>query len=142
MKRSLAWAAALLALTPVGATAQDAPRTDPEVGSPSEAIYGIPLEESRRDAAPDLIPGSAIRTENGVGSSAEVPGQRSERGGEGRGARPERRRRVRADAAQASARLSGDPSTAATTALIALVIAIPIAGGVMVGRLVGRRARL
>lgn len=64
----------MLSLALPSVAAAQAPRTDPEAGSPSEAIYGIPLEEARRDAAPRPEPGSAIRSENGVGSSARVPG--------------------------------------------------------------------
>lgn len=141
-------AAALLALLllPAGAAAQDAPRTDPEVGSPSEAVYGIPLEEARRDAAPNLVPDSAIRTENGVGSSAEVPGHRAEdpRGGppsEPRRARVRRRERREA-IAEAGSRIAGRPSPVGTAAVLVLVVALAGAGAALTGRLVGPRARL
>ena len=57
MKRALALAlaAGLLGALPSVAHAQG-PSTDPEIGSPSEAVYGIPLEEARRDAAPRGVP--------------------------------------------------------------------------------------
>ncbi len=43
------------------------PPTDPRPGSPSEAVYGIPLERARRDAAPGGRRGQASRSEMGVG---------------------------------------------------------------------------
>lgn len=135
-----------LLTAPASAPAQDAPRTDPEAGSPAETVYGIPLERARRDAAPNLVPDSAIRTEMGVGSSERVPGQRWQRP-EGRlppdSPRVQRRRMERrAAAAEASSRISGSPSPVATALLIVLVVATAGGGGILTGRLVGRRARL
>jgi hypothetical protein len=135
--------AALLLAIPAQAGAQEAPRTDPELGSPSEDVYGIPLEEARRDAAPGPFPGSAIRSENAYGSSEEVPGQerthggREDPGGEGPGAGGGARR---IEGAQAAARLSGDPSPVATGLLLALIVATAAAGGALAARLAGRRA--
>lgn len=131
---------------PTSAAADDPPRTDPEIGSPSEEVYGIPLEEGRRDAAPRIVPEAAIRTEQGVGSSTRVPGRGpDQRGGEPTGdpeRRAERLRERRRQAAQAATRLSGDPSAASTALLLVLVVGIATAGGAAAGRLVGRRAQL
>jgi hypothetical protein len=76
------------AALPAPASAQSG---DPEQGSPSGVIYEIPLDNARRDAAPTKGGGggggstdggvrtengtiSPIRSENGFGSSAQVPG--------------------------------------------------------------------
>jgi hypothetical protein len=78
------------AAAPAPASAQTG---DPEQGSPSGVIYEIPLDNARRDAAPTKGGGgkggsgggttsgssgggltSPIRSENGFGSSATVPG--------------------------------------------------------------------
>jgi hypothetical protein len=138
-------AVALLLLVPAPAAADDPPRTDPEIGSPSEEVYGIPLEEARRDAAPRIVPEAAIRTELGVGSSARVPGRGQDPRADPPGdpdRRAERVRKRRRQAAQAATRLSGDSSAAATTLLLVLVVGIASTGGVAAGRLIGRRARL
>jgi hypothetical protein len=77
--------AAVLALAalPAAAQAQDPGANDPEAGSPSGAIYEIPLDTARGDAAPRSGDGGAdpaagsdspLRSENGFGSSSEVPG--------------------------------------------------------------------
>lgn len=148
MKRSVALFAALLLLLPAPARAQEAPRTDPEVGSASEAVYGIPLEEARRDAAPGVMPGPALRTENGVGSSSAIPGQRPDcRARKGRSARSleverRRKRRCEREAAQVAATLAGEPSPVAAGLLVAMVLGVATGGGLLAGRLVGRRARL
>lgn len=138
----------LLLALPTAATAQ-APRTDPEAGSPSETIYGIPLEEARRDASPRPEPGSAIRSENGVGSSARVPGvdlEAAARGtalgddasvgpkGEGKttsggGAqRPDSRGAPELAAAEAA------PSAVGTWSLLVLTVVIAAGAGVVAGR--------
>jgi hypothetical protein len=128
--------AALCLAPPAAASAADPPRTDPELGSPAESVYGIPLEEARRDAAPGMPAGSAIRTENGVGASGRVPGGADDRrrGGEGR----DRRREARADADRAAAQLSGTPSGPATYLMIALVAAVAMTGGALSARLTRR----
>lgn len=144
--RAALLAAALPLLAPAASAAQDAPRTDPEVGSPSEAVYAIPFEEARRDAAPGVLPGNAVRTENSVGSSSRVPGRGADPSADDPSADPERRaerrRERRREAARAATRISGEPSATATTTLLLLVVAIAAAGGAGAGRLVGRRARL
>jgi hypothetical protein len=70
------------------AAAQTALPTDPSVESAPGAVYQLPLDSARGDAAPGAtvrsggskqIPGtrkrsSAIRSENGFGSSSSVPG--------------------------------------------------------------------
>jgi hypothetical protein len=137
MKRPHLLAAALLLVFPAGAWAQEAPRTDPQVGSPAEAVYGIPLEEARRDGAPGALPEPAIRSENGVGSSSIVPGTAhdlpadSDAGREARGGRRETRR---LDPELASTRLSGDPAPGPMILLLLLVVLIAAAGGAFAGR--------
>jgi hypothetical protein len=73
-----------LALSP-GARAQESSPDPvlPDAGSPPDALYQIPLDTARRDAAPhpgrkeeSTAPdrsGSSIRSENGFGSSTKVP---------------------------------------------------------------------
>lgn len=129
---------------PGGAAAQGT-STDPEIGSPSEAVYGIPLEEARRDAAPRGVPGSAIRTENTGGSSARVPGRRGGLVADNPDIDPERlaeRRQARRRAAvQVATRLSGDPSGIGTTLLLLLVVGLAAGGGLFAGRLLSWRPR-
>lgn len=91
----------LIAATAAGQGAS----TDPQAGSPAGAIYELPLDGARGDAAPRLRaappakprstagapsdggdPGSGarsspIRSENGFGSSSSVPGAHAARGG-------------------------------------------------------------
>ena len=74
----------VLVLVPSGLASAQA--DDPEADSPSGVIYEIPLDDARKDAAPTR-PGdgtagvgaqdgsvSPIRSENGFGSSSNVPG--------------------------------------------------------------------
>lgn len=135
----------LALLAPAAAVAQEAPRTDPEVGSPAETVYGIPLEEARRDAAPSVVPDATVRSDTGVGSSARVPGRRDD-GRPGREGDPERaaerRRERRSMEARAATRIAGEPSPVATATMLVLLVAIAAAGGVGAGRVVGPRARL
>jgi hypothetical protein len=144
--RTVLLAAALLFTVPAAALAQDPPRTDPEVGSPAEAVYGIPLEEARRDAAPRALPGTAIRTEQGVGSSARVPGSGDGTPADDPAVDPERvaerQRDRRREAARAATRISGEPSAVATATVLVLLVAVAAGGGVGAGRLVGPRSRL
>lgn len=64
------------------ALAQEAPSSDPGADSAPGAVYQLPLESGRDDAAPagtrrgDRAPGrrSAIRSEKGFASSTRVPG--------------------------------------------------------------------
>jgi hypothetical protein len=144
MRRALALAltTGILAALPGAAHAQG-PSTDPEIGSPSESVYGIPLEEARRDAAPRGVPGSAIRTENTGGSSSRVPGRRGGLVADNPEIDPkrlaERRRARRREAIQVATRLSGDPSATGTTLMLLLVVAIALGGGLMAGRLLSWR---
>ena len=67
--------------------------TDPDRGSPAGTLYEIPLERGRGDAAPlsggagtpsappAVAPASPIRSENGFGSSSQVPGTSPGEGG-------------------------------------------------------------
>jgi hypothetical protein len=85
------WLTAVLA--PAPALAQDPEvHTDPDPGSPAGSLYQIPLERGRDDAAPrggstgggtagggatgggGAPAASGIHTENGFGSSSQVPG--------------------------------------------------------------------
>lgn len=129
VKRLTALVAALLLASPAGAWAQGAPRTDPEIGSPSESVYGIPLEEARRDGAPGSVPESTIRSENGVGSSSIVPGTARDRPDGARGPKLQR-----VDTEAASNQLSGDPSPFATVLLLVLVVVLAAGGGAVAGR--------
>ncbi len=112
--------AALLGLA-IGAGEAPAtgPPTDPRPGSPSEAVYGIPLDRARRDAAPGGRSGQASRSELGVGSSALVPGTQAELVQRGEGASPE----------------GGERSGIALAILIVGLAALAVTGG-----LVGTRA--
>ena len=83
---------AVLVAAAAGPAPASAQTGDPEQGSPSGVIYEIPLDNARRDAAPTRSGGakggsgggtttasgggltSPIRSENGFGSSAAVPG--------------------------------------------------------------------
>lgn len=138
MPKAIATALAAFLLLPQPALAANAPRTDPEAGSPSEAIYGIPLEEARREAAPDASDGSAIRSENGVGSSARVPGLEAARGVARAGAKGERPRRAlereSRDAAPAAVPAADDPTEAGVVLLVALTILIAAGTGMIAGR--------
>lgn len=144
LRLPLVLATGLLAALPGAAHAQ-VPSTDPEIGSPSESVYGIPLEEARRDAAPRGVPGSAIRTENTGGSSARIPGRRGGLVADNPGIDPERlserRRERRREAVRVATRLSGDPSATGTTLMLVLVVAIALGGGLMAGRLLSWRPR-
>ena len=70
---------ATIGIAPCVAQAQG---NDPGAGSPSGTIYEIPLDNARSDAAPrdrrgtanQPSPASPIHSENGFGSSAQVPG--------------------------------------------------------------------
>jgi len=129
VKRLTALVGALLLASPAGAWAQGAPRTDPEIGSPSESVYGIPLEEARRDGAPGAVLESTIRSENGVGSSSIVPGTARDRPDGARGPKLQR-----VDTEAASNQLSGDPSPFATVLLLVLVVVLAAGGGAVAGR--------
>ena len=138
MLKATTTALVALLLLPQPALAANAPRTDPEAGSPSEAIYGIPLEEARREAAPDASDGSAIRSDNGVGSSARVPGLEVARGVARAGPKGERPRRAleRRSRAPAPATVprAGVPSEASTMLLLVLTIVIAVGAGMVAGR--------
>jgi hypothetical protein len=85
----------ILALAPSGAAAQShAAPSDPEADSPSGAVYELPLDRARKDAAPrrggrgssgggssgqgsggdPAQSDTSIRSENNFGSSSQVPG--------------------------------------------------------------------
>jgi hypothetical protein len=71
----LAAVLAALVLAPA-AQAQNPGENDPDAGSPTGRVYEIPLESARDDAAPQPSEDegdSSIRSENGFGSSSEVP---------------------------------------------------------------------
>lgn len=145
MRVPAALAAAFALLLPASAGAQEAPRTDPEVGSPAESVYGIPLEEARRFAAPGILPDTTVRSEMGVGSSARVPGRR-DRPADEQAVDPERaaqrERQRRRQAARAATRIAGEPSGVASVTMLVLLVGIAVAGGVGASRLVGPLSRL
>lgn len=68
------------AVAPAGVSAAEkVDPIDPESGSPSGFVYAIPLDSARRDAAPAGTgvgdeARAPIHSEDGFGSSAEVPG--------------------------------------------------------------------
>jgi hypothetical protein len=79
----------IVSLLPAGAAAQSS--SDPAAGSPPSAVYQIPFEKGRTDAAPRRKDsgdsnadasgskgGSLYRSENDFGSSSEVPGSASD----------------------------------------------------------------
>ncbi len=99
-------AATLLAIAGIAPGVAHAQATDPDADSPSGVIYEIPLESARDDAAPrgggtggsqagngdggtpaSSVPAatqdteSSIHSENGFGSSSEVPGASAEASG-------------------------------------------------------------
>jgi cobalamin biosynthesis Mg chelatase CobN len=111
---SLVGLVCLAALMPAAAHGQDPGANDPDADSPSGAIYEIPLDSARKDAAPRSSPDesapapaptqepSSIHSENGFGSSSTVPGAdepptedesptaaKRDRGGHGREGRPD-----------------------------------------------------
>lgn len=171
-----------LMLTAAGAAAQGS-STDPQADSPAGAIYELPLDGARGDAAPkrpstpraqppgaadvrtgagaagSAAPSSAIRSENGFGSSSAVPGatgggatdggsgvsnggssdgsgspaaRNSASSGEADGFAPRAPK-----AATAHAAVESEPSGLRTYGLLALVLVAALAGG-LATRLRGR----
>jgi hypothetical protein len=157
----------VLALLPQTAGAQGSHATDPSGDSPSGAIYEIPLERARDDAAPrgdgrgNDGPGSggrgtdgsgaagptgsggggtgpgatssgdagadgpqtSIHSENGFGSSTQVPGVGDPRDPGGR-----------ADALGATASTDGAPSEMSAFGLIAILTLTATVGGAAIAR--------
>jgi len=166
--------AALIAAPAQVASAQ-APPTDPDAATPAGSIYQLPLDQARVDAAPKrnaagaTSPGtrassgsggsqtganqaSALRSENGFGSSSVVPGAEPRDRTAGSGAGPSREARSAkassgsavGGASDATARDGGVPVTGSSAPdtkasaapsstrvylLLALVLAVGIAGG-------------
>ncbi len=141
MRWSVTVAVVFAAMVPAASSAQEAPRIDPEAGSPAETIYGIPLEEARREAAPRAGGGSAVRSELGVASSARVPGGRAGRprsgsGPSGAGPKGQRRpegesRRARPKPASSSAPA---PSATGTWSLLVLTVLLAAGAGMVAAR--------
>ncbi len=155
-----------LMLVPGSASAQALP-SDPPVGSPSGTIYQLPLDTARRDAAPKrparkspatttraggsgrtdgatTTTPSALRSENGFGSSSVVPGAAASRAaasGKGRRiAKPGSASVTDAGSPAASAErratatpagVQSTPSNLMTYGLLALVLAAGLAAGVV-----------
>ena len=155
----------LLIGLPVPAAAQISPDY-PDADSPAGKIYEIPLEGGRRDAAPappgrsgtrQAGPESTLRSENGFGSSAEVPAAIRDDGGapvadqpfaeppDGRSTPPADRSGSETGRALAPDAAVDPPSEAASYALvIALVIggiALGLAANSSAGRSAARRLR-
>ena len=168
---------AVVAATLLVPTAAPAQENDPEKGSPSGTVYEIPLESARDDAAPPAPsdgedaappappapaaapaeePTSPIRSENGLGSSAVVPGA-APRERERSKPRRERKRETRAPArpaqpvttaraaddggaaerlVSATTAVGGEPSTTRAYLLIALAARLAVGLGAA-----ARRAR-
>ena len=166
---------AIALVAPGSAAAQSG---DPAEGSPSGVIYEIPLDNARQDAAPTRKTGrgsggdqgsrvadtqdgtvSAIRSENGFGSSSTVPGAatvakpRAKSGGTG-GDGGTSGSRANGTGAQtshsgstsaAAAESLGAPRTATVTpsksrAYVLLLLALIVAAGLgLAGRYVARR---
>jgi hypothetical protein len=88
--------------SPAPAPAQDPAANDPDASSPPGQVYRLPLDDARGDAAPRSRssrpapkPKSALRSENGFGSSARVPGveeSRDDAGGSEPRPKPEPKR--------------------------------------------------
>jgi hypothetical protein len=147
--------AGAVAPAPAGAQAGD-----PAEGSPSGVIYEIPLDNARLDAAPgrQSRPGggsaggltSPIRSENGFGSSAAVPGAVAS-GGTGKGSAGGKRSRKAGRTATPAAPVTtpAEGSTGIRTAAIGpsesrayvlLALALAVAAGIgLAGRYVARR---
>lgn len=118
----------------------NAVRTDPKAASPAGVIYQIPLNSARRNAAP-VLPGgshgggpgggsgsganpSSIHSENGFGSSSNVPGVSAAA--------------LRTGAGVPAAHVAG--STLPTFLLIAIIAAAAIAAGVLAAGVRRRRS--
>ena len=166
---------AVLAISATGPAPASAQTGDPEAGSPSGVIYEIPLDNARRDAAPTRSGGakggsgggttttsgggltSPIRSENGFGSSATVPGvvkattakaakaaKRGEKAGKGasKGGKAAEAPVMTSPAESLgppqAASLSATPSKSRAYLLLALALAVAAGIGVA-GRYVTRR---
>ncbi len=123
--------ALMIGVQTAAAGGSTAVQTDPRASSPAGVIYQIPLNSARRSAAPVLLAGShgggpkggagssgnpsSIHSENGFGSSSNVPGVNQAA--------------LRTGAGVAAARTPG--SSFPTFLLIALIAAAAIAAGVL-----------
>lgn len=147
----------LLAASLHAPTAYSAPG-DPPSGSPAGAVYQLPLEQGRSDAAPkggsvdgdgsvsggsggEDGGGSLYRTENNFGSSSQVPGVASTggpggaAGGDG-GAAGGTAGAIAGGAVAAETTDTGNTSVTAGIVLIAAIALLAVAVGVL-----SRRAR-
>ena len=137
---------------------------DPDAGTPAGAIYQLPLDQARVDAAPRRTaarpsrtgdgdsgasgaggsqtritptPASALRSENGFGSSSVVPGTGATGSATGSDAGSATGSATGSDAGANSVTGSSRPDTKASSSpsmtrvylLLALVLAVGIAGG-------------
>lgn len=146
----------LLAASLHAPTAYSAPG-DPPSGSPAGAVYQLPLEQGRSDAAPkgsgngtDSVGGesggqgegsSLYRTENNFGSSSQVPGVASTGGSRGaaggdEGAAGGAAGAIAGGAVAAETTDTGNTSVTAGIVLIAAIALLAVAVGVL-----SRRAR-
>jgi hypothetical protein len=160
--------AAVLVAAAAGPAPASAQTGDPKQGSPSGVIYEIPLDNARRDAAPSgggsgkggssggttTASGggltSPIRSENGFGSSATVPGVKasaakgsgksgsgSSKSGSGAKA-PVMTSPAESLGPPQAASISATPSRSRAYLLLALALAVAAGIGVA-GRYVARR---
>lgn len=133
---------------------------DPDAGTPAGAIYQLPLDQARVDAAPRRTaarpsrtgdgdsgasgaggsqtritptPASALRSENGFGSSSVVPGTGATGSATGSDAGSATGSDAGANSVTGSSRpdtkASSSPSMTRVYLLLALVLAVGIAGG-------------
>jgi hypothetical protein len=163
-------AAVVLAAGTTAVAHGQTPNNDPEAGSPSGVIYEIPLDAARRDAAPrgSVADGpsavttsgsstttatgspaspsasiaSSLHSENGFGSSAQVPGLVADRNAGSSTAKPGERDRRDATQREAGRRdavrealippsaTTAKPSSARAYLLLGLAVTIALGVGV------------
>jgi len=168
----LAVLVAVLVAAPAPLASAQEPTTDPDAATPAGAIYQLPLDQARADAAPRrpaagstnaagasgsagsqrrAVPTSALRSENGFGSSSVVPGaeprarsagapgsQSDAASGSGKTGAADGQESGTPEpgagagvtgSSGAEAKASAAPSSTRVYLLLALVLAVGIAGG-------------
>jgi cobalamin biosynthesis Mg chelatase CobN len=156
---SLVGLVCVAALMPATAHGQDPGANDPDADSPSGAIYEIPLDSARKDAAPRPSPDeaapdpSSLHSENGFGSSSTVPGvderAKRDRGGHGREGRLDGSRsgdasrgedqaadgrRITGSERRPASQASVGPSSSRSFLLVALAVLVAVGLGVAARR--------
>jgi hypothetical protein len=146
---------------PAGAGAQSLP-SDPESDSPSGAVYEIPVDRARKDAAPrqdssqqsdsgptegsgDAGEGdTSIRSENNFGTSSSVPGAESEEGAKRRdGAAGSDRNDGVGGAVESVGEIAGRPAARAgegpSEGVVFSLVGVLLAVGGVIGVVAARR---